>query len=68
MLLYIYIVELVNKEAPPILLDPRSILIKVVVVVLFMLPVSMLRKISRLEKVHTHTHTPAHTMIGSCIN
>ena len=51
MIKFTSLVFLVNHELPSALAEPKSIIIKIIAVVLVMMPVSMLRKISRLEKV-----------------
>ena len=48
------LVEVAGADLPGVFSDPRDILVKVVAVGTVMLPVSMLRNISRLEKVR-HT-------------
>ena len=42
---------LLNRELPPALAEPRSIIIKIIAVILVMMPLSMVRRISKLEKV-----------------
>ena len=42
-----------GTDLPSVLSDPRDILIKVVMVVIVMLPLCLLRNISRLEKVRS---------------